>query len=43
MGRLDAYPYDVTPDGQRFIFNTFVEEATSTGLTLVVNWPAALR
>ena len=43
MGRLDAYPYDVTPDGQQFIFNTFVEEATSTGLTLVVNWPAALK
>jgi Tol biopolymer transport system component len=43
LGRLDAYPYDVTPDGQRFLFNTFVEEATSTGLTLVVNWPSAIR
>ena len=38
MGRLDAFPYDVTPDGQQFLFNTFVEEATSTGLTLVINW-----
>jgi Tol biopolymer transport system component len=37
-GRLDAYPYDVMPDGQRFLFNTFVEEATSTGLTLVMGW-----
>ncbi len=43
MGRLDAYPYDVTPDGQRFLFNTFLEEATSTGFTLVVNWPQMVR
>ena len=38
VGRLDAYPYDVTPDGEQFLFNTFVEEAASTGLTLVINW-----
>ena len=37
MGRLDGYPFDVGPDG-RFLFNTFVEEATSTGLTLVMGW-----
>jgi Tol biopolymer transport system component len=43
MGRLDAYSYDVTGDGQQFLMNTFVEEATSTGLTLLVNWPAAVR
>lgn len=43
IGRLDAYMYDVTPDGQRFLMNTFVEEAASTGLTLLVNWPAAVR
>ena len=40
--RLDAYPYDVARDG-RFLFNTFVEDAASTGLTLVVNWPKGLR
>jgi Tol biopolymer transport system component len=38
VGRLDAYPYDVTADGQRFLFNTFLEEAASTGLTLVLDW-----
>src|SRR5690606_23143087 len=27
IGRLDAYPYDVTRDGKRFLFNMFVEEA----------------
>ncbi len=31
----------VWADGQRFLFNMFVEEATSSGLTLVVNWPSA--
>jgi Tol biopolymer transport system component len=42
-GRLDAYPYDVTADGQQFLLNTFVEEAASTGLTLLVNWPHLMK
>jgi eukaryotic-like serine/threonine-protein kinase len=41
--RLDAYPYDVSADGQRFLVNTFVEETTSTAITLVVNWTAGLK
>lgn len=36
------WPYDVTPDGQRFLVATLVEDATSTPITLVVNWPARL-
>ncbi len=43
MGRLDAYPYDVSPDGQRFLMNTFVDESTNSGLTLVLNWPTQIR
>ena len=43
FGRLDAYAYDVTPDGQRFLLTAFVEEATSTGFNLLVNWPATVR
>ena len=39
VGRLDAYQYDVAADG-RFLLNTFRGEATSSGLTLVVNWPS---
>jgi hypothetical protein len=39
---VDGYwPYDVTPDGQRFLVNT-MSEAVSP-LTIVVNWPAALK
>jgi dipeptidyl aminopeptidase/acylaminoacyl peptidase len=40
--RLDAFPYDISPDGQRFLVNTFVEETASTAITLIVNWTAAL-
>jgi eukaryotic-like serine/threonine-protein kinase len=43
FARLDAYPYDVTADGQRFLVNTFVEEPTAAAITLVVNWPQGLK
>ena len=39
---VDGYwPYDVSPDGQRFLVNT-VSEAVAP-LTIVVNWPAGLK
>jgi eukaryotic-like serine/threonine-protein kinase len=37
--RLDAYPYDVAPDGERFLVNKFLEELTPP-ITLLINWPA---
>ena len=40
--RLDAYPYDVSPDGQRFVVNTLMEDTTSTAITVVLNWPDGL-
>ena len=33
-----AYPYDVTPDGQRFLIKGPADE-NAASLTLVVNWP----
>jgi len=30
--------YMVMPDGQRFLMNTVVDEASSTPITLIVNW-----
>jgi Tol biopolymer transport system component len=42
IGRLDAYSYDVAP-GREFIFAAFLEEAASTGLTLVLNWERAVE
>jgi len=35
--------YDVSPDGQRFLVNTLVEEAAPAPITLVVNWPALVK
>ena len=40
--RLDAYPYDVTPDGRRFVVNALVEDTTATAISLVVNWAEGL-
>lgn len=41
QARLDAYAYDVSPDG-RFIVNTLIEDAESTSITLSQQWTAAL-
>ena len=41
--RLDAYPYDVSPDGQRFVVNTLVEDAASSTITVVHNWTSASK
>jgi serine/threonine protein kinase/Tol biopolymer transport system component len=35
--------YGVSPDGQRFLFNTWDPSATLTPITLVVNWPQSLK
>jgi eukaryotic-like serine/threonine-protein kinase len=37
-----AFPYDVSPDGQRFLVNGFGETETSP-LTLVMNWKELLK
>jgi hypothetical protein len=42
IGRLDAFPYDVSADGQRFLLNTSIAASESAPITLVVNWPAIL-
>jgi Tol biopolymer transport system component len=44
MDRLDAYSYDVSPDGQRFLVNGFIEDITvSAPITLLTNWPALVK
>ena len=40
---VNTYPYAVSPDGQRFLVITPEETASSTAITVVLNWPAALR
>ena len=38
--RLDAFPYDVAPDGRRFLVNTLADVPGPDILTLVINWHA---
>jgi eukaryotic-like serine/threonine-protein kinase len=38
-----GYPYDVTTDGQRFLFMTTQEQRESTPITLVQNWAAGVK
>ena len=38
-----ARHYAVTADGQRFLMAAATEEAQTTGITVVLNWTAALR
>jgi Tol biopolymer transport system component len=40
--RLDAYPYDVSLDGRRFVVNAWLDDAASTTITVVVNWTTGL-
>lgn len=42
QARLDAYNYDASADGRRFLVNTFVEQSTSAAINIVINWPASL-
>jgi Tol biopolymer transport system component len=38
-----GWRYDVTPDGQRFLVITKVQEQEALPMTIVVNWKAALK
>ena len=38
---LDAYAWDVTPDGKRFLINT--AKGASRPVTVVLNWDAELK
>ena len=39
----NPYPYDVTPDGQRFLVEENAGMQTSVPLTVLVNWQAKLK
>jgi hypothetical protein len=40
---VNAYPYAVSADGQRFLVITPEETASSAAISVVLNWAAALR
>lgn len=35
--------YAVTPDGQRFLINSAIDESRASPITIFVNWTAALK
>ena len=40
----DGYsPYEIAPDGQRFLVRATPEKQAAQSLTLIVNWPALLN
>jgi Tol biopolymer transport system component len=39
----NGYPYDIAPEGIRFLANTVNEAPTSSPFTLLVNWTAGLK
>jgi hypothetical protein len=41
-GRRGPAPWDVTPDGQRFLFVAPVEASASSQFTVVLNWQSGL-
>ena len=42
LARTIRVPYDLLPGGQ-FLVNTLVEDAAPAAISLIVNWPEALR
>jgi serine/threonine protein kinase/dipeptidyl aminopeptidase/acylaminoacyl peptidase len=38
-----GYPYDVSPDGKRFLINEVVEEGQPATITVVQNWTSKLK
>ncbi len=42
VATMDLFSYDVSPDGQRFLVNTDAGDATTTPLTVALDWAAGL-
>jgi len=40
---MDAYSYDVTPDGQKFLVNMRVHESNSAPLSIILNWASEME
>ena len=39
--RLDSFPYDVHPDGQRVLVNQPSDDTSAAAITLIINWVGA--
>jgi Tol biopolymer transport system component len=43
LGGGVRFNYDVSPDGERFLINTDAGDPATTGIHVIVNWPALLK
>ena len=43
IGVMDAFSYDVTRDGQKFLINVKVEEPSPAPLSIVLNWTSEIE
>src|SRR6185295_9578876 len=41
--RAPGYPYDLAPDGSRFLINIPAEASNPAPMVVVLNWPANLK
>jgi eukaryotic-like serine/threonine-protein kinase len=42
-GPTTSWRWDMSPDGQKFLINTELEEATGSPVTVVLNWQSAVK
>jgi eukaryotic-like serine/threonine-protein kinase len=42
-GPSSSWRWDISPDGQRFLINTALEEGATAPVTMVLNWDSALK
>jgi serine/threonine protein kinase len=42
-GPTTSWRWDISPDGQRFLINTTLDEATSSPVTVLLNWQSAMK
>jgi hypothetical protein len=40
---FDLFSYDVSPDGQRFLVATNIDETNAVPISVVLNWTSALE
>jgi serine/threonine protein kinase len=39
----NAWRWDISPDGQRFLINTALDDSSSSPITVLLNWQSAIR
>ena len=42
-GAGNSWRWDISADGQRFLINTALDEAATSPVTVLLNWPSAMR